>query len=93
MYSVYILLSKKDGKRYIGSTSDLVRRIAEHNNRLVVATKYRRPLTLIYSEVFVTEKEARIRERYFKIHKGYNELKKLFTGLSYTGSTRALGAR
>lgn len=34
-YFVYILASKKNGTLYIGSTSDLIRRIHEHKNKVV----------------------------------------------------------
>ena len=36
MCYVYILLSKKDGELYIGSTPDLKKRIEKHNNGLVL---------------------------------------------------------
>jgi putative endonuclease len=65
-YIVYILKSKKDGKRYIGFTEDLERRLFEHKSGLVKSTKYRRLLTLIYHEEFETKSEAMAREKYFK---------------------------
>ncbi|MBX4204968.1 MAG: GIY-YIG nuclease family protein [Candidatus Doudnabacteria bacterium] len=77
MYHVYILQSLKDRKRYIGSTNDLNRRVEQHNKGLVFSTKSRLPLRLIYTESYEIEADARKRERYFKTHKGYNELKKL----------------
>ncbi len=79
-YQVYILFSDKDKRRYIGSTNNLDRRLAEHNKGLVVSTKYRIPLKLIYTESYASESEARNRERFLKTHKGYNELKKLLVG-------------
>jgi putative endonuclease len=77
MYYTYILLSEKDHERYAGSTNNLSRRLDEHNQGKVQSTKNRRPLKLIYFEEYQTEKEARCREKYFKTHKGYNELKKI----------------
>ena len=74
---VYILLSKKDGKRYVGSTNNLKRRMKQHAEGKVVSTRNRRPLILIYKEVFEDKSEALQREKYFKTHKGYNELKLL----------------
>ncbi len=70
MYYVYVLKSIKDGKRYIGFTDNLERRISEHNYGKVKSTKNRRPLALIYSEEYSTKKEAMSRERFFKTGKG-----------------------
>jgi putative endonuclease len=77
MYTVYILRSKKDNKRYIGITSDLKERIFEHNNGLVRSTKSRRPLTLIHSELFKSKTEARSREKFFKSGHGREYLKEV----------------
>ncbi len=66
MYSIYILLSKRDGRLYVGCTSDVDERIIRHNNGHVKATKFRRPLELIYKEEFVDKSEAFSRERFFK---------------------------
>lgn len=76
-WSVYILLSKKDFKTYCGSTNDLVRRVAEHNNGSVTATKNRRPLEIINVEKFETEINARQKEQYFKTSSGRKKLKVL----------------
>ena len=75
-YYIYILLSEKDGKRYIGYTSDLKRRIEEHNNSLVESTKHRRPLRLIYYEACLNEEDAKKREKYFKSQWGYKFINK-----------------
>ncbi len=52
MYYVYLLFSDKDSKFYTGSTNDLKRRLQEHNVGNVKSTKHRRPLKLIYYEVY-----------------------------------------
>ncbi len=77
MFYVYILVSEKDQKKYIGSTNNLECRLSEHNNGKVISTKYRRPLKLIYTEQYKDEKDARRREHLLKTHKGYNILKKI----------------
>ena len=83
---LYILKSEKDKKRYIGSTNNLKRRISEHNSGKVPSTKGRRPFVLIYKEEFTAEIDARLREKFFKTHKGFNTLKKiLLTGSSSVG--------
>jgi putative endonuclease len=51
MHYVYVLLSQKDDKFYIGFTSDLERRLKEHNDGKAQSTKSRRPLKLLYYEL------------------------------------------
>jgi len=70
MFYVYILLSQKDYKRYIGFTDNLERRIVEHNSGLVKSTKNRRPLTLSYFEKFENKTDALKREKVIKAKKG-----------------------
>jgi putative endonuclease len=68
MYYVYVLKSKKDGKLYIGLTNDLKKRLREHNKGLTLSTRYRRPLSLIYYEAYLSPKDARIRGQKLKIN-------------------------
>ncbi|MEJ5351107.1 MAG: GIY-YIG nuclease family protein [Melioribacteraceae bacterium] len=70
MFYVYVLLSLKDFKRYIGFTENLHRRLWEHNSGLVKSTKNRRPLKLIYHESFSSKHEAMMREKFFKSGRG-----------------------
>ena len=67
MFYVYILGSKKDKDLHIGSTSDLKRRIIEHNSGKVPSTKPRIPFVLLYYEIYKTEQEARNRESRLKL--------------------------
>ena len=46
-YYVYVLYSKKDGKRYTGITKDLEQRLRMHKNGEVLSTRNRRPLVLV----------------------------------------------
>jgi putative endonuclease len=69
-YTVYIIRSTKDNKRYIGCTRNILRRLDEHNNGLVKSTRNRRPLELIYTEGFENKSDAIARERFFKSGKG-----------------------
>jgi putative endonuclease len=80
-FFVYLLLSDKDKRTYIGSTDNLERRFAEHNNGKTPSTKNRRPLKLIYKEEFETLPDARAREKYLKTRKGRSELKLIFDKL------------
>ncbi len=78
MYYVYFLKSEKDNHLYIGRTNNLERRLKEHNNGRVIATKSRRPLVILGYEAFDTEKESVEAESNWK--KGYKreELKKKY---------------
>ncbi len=66
MFTVYVLRSLRDGKRYIGMTQNLALRIQQHNQGCEFSTKGRRPFVLVYREEWKTLPEARIREKYFK---------------------------
>ncbi|MBI5021890.1 MAG: GIY-YIG nuclease family protein [Ignavibacteriales bacterium] len=46
--TVYVLRSLSDNKRYVGMTSNLAKRFAEHNSGKVISTKSRRPSILTY---------------------------------------------
>ena len=70
MYYVCILLSKKDNKRYIGMTSNIERRLFEHNSGLVKSTKYRRPLELTHHFEFDNKSDALAFEKKLKSKKG-----------------------
>ena len=67
MNFVYILKCA-DRSLYVGSTNNLKKRLEQHNNSKWGAhyTKIRRPVTLKYSESFLTLKEARKREAEIK---------------------------
>lgn len=62
-YYVY-LLECADGTLYTGSTTDVERRLTEHNESPKGAgyTKSRRPVKLLYSEDCGTQSEAQKRE-------------------------------
>ena len=69
-FYTYILESLLDGKRYIGYTNNLRRRIEEHQKGYSFATKFRRPFKLIYFEGCLNENDAKRRERYMKTTQG-----------------------
>ena len=66
MFYVYILVSKKDRKLYVGYTEDLQRRMKEHNKGRSFATKPRRPFILVYYESYLTRTDAMKRENMLK---------------------------
>jgi putative endonuclease len=77
MFKVYILKNNLTGKHYIGSTNDLVRRIAEHNRGQTKSTKRKGIWKIIYTEDYDTALGAKRRERLIKSYKGGNAFKKL----------------
>ena len=67
MYFVYILKCN-DGSLYTGITTDLERRIDEHNSSKLGAkyTKVRRPVKLAYQKKFADRSTAMIEEARIK---------------------------
>ena len=65
-YFVYILLSEKDNKLYVGCTHNFEQRLRDNNSGKVDATKTRRPFIVIHTEEYVDKTEAFNRERYLK---------------------------
>lgn len=77
MYYVYLLFSNSTSKYYIGSTEDLKRRFAEHNELKNIATKSGAPWSLEYYEAYKTKEAALLREQKLKHHgKGLYEIKR-----------------
>ncbi|MDP2861010.1 MAG: GIY-YIG nuclease family protein, partial [bacterium] len=62
MFYVYILISEKDRRYYIGCTHDIGLRLKKHNNGEVCSTKHFRPWKLIYHEEYTTLSDSRKRE-------------------------------
>jgi putative endonuclease len=65
-YYVYVLLSEKDGNWYTGYTSNLKRRLGEHEAGNTPSTLHRGPWRLIYFEGSLNVMDAQARERYLK---------------------------
>ena len=77
MYYVYVLQSlKKSSWLYKGSTSDLKRRIAEHNAGKNFSTAPYAPFKLIYYEAYMLKSDAEAREKYLKTSMGMRVIKK-----------------
>lgn len=63
---VYILKSRKSEKLYIGYTSDLRKRMIDHNSGGTRFTSRVNDWSLIYIEVFVSKQDAIKREKSLK---------------------------
>jgi putative endonuclease len=92
MFYVYILYSLKSDKYYIGMTSDVLRRVAEHNDtsRENKYTKKHLPWELkLFFEISDSRGDALIVERFLKNQKSRTFLEKLIAekdNLSYFNS-------
>ena len=67
--SVYILRNRKSGRHYIGSATDLQRRLADHQRGNTRSTRGG-VWKLVYSEALPSLSSARRREREIKSYKG-----------------------
>lgn len=77
MAYIYILKSVHHLKTYTGSTSNLERRLAEHNAGYGNFSKRYMPWKLVYSEQYDSLSEARAREKYLKSAAGRKFIKKI----------------
>ncbi len=74
-YYVYVLQSKKDSNFYVGYTSNIKRRLQDHESGRVHSTKARRPLKLVYWEGCLNRSDATKREKYLKSSWGKRYIK------------------
>jgi len=74
-YCVYVLFSLKDKLLYIGYSTNLEKRLVDHSKGYSEATAPRRPFILLFCEYYLTMKDAKRREGYFKTTAGKKALK------------------
>ncbi len=77
MFVTYILQSEKDGSYYIGSTSNIEKRLIKHNKGGSKYTKIKIPWVVVYKEMYNTLSEAKKREYYLKSLKSKVAIEKL----------------
>lgn len=80
MHYVYMLRSIRDGRFYTGYTTNLEKRLGEHNAGKVFSTKNRYPLELMYYEACRHKEDALRRERYLKTTYGKRYIKNRIRG-------------
>ncbi|WP_425420145.1 GIY-YIG nuclease family protein [Phaeodactylibacter xiamenensis] len=68
MYYFYVLYSLKDNRLYKGATSNLLRRLQQHNAGGTRSTKHRRPLILLYFEEYAEQSPPRYHESAGRSH-------------------------
>jgi len=78
-FFVYIIKSE-EGFIYTGSTSDLEKRLFQHNNKLAGWTKRGNNWKVIHSEIFDSLSEARKREKWYKSGAGRDMIKSFLSG-------------
>jgi len=83
-YYVYILQSLKNSSLYIGCTSDLRKRLQEHNRGLNFSTKPFMPWQLIHYEADLNKEDATRREKYLKTNQGARLLKRMLKEYFYS---------
>jgi len=71
---IYLLLLK-DSDIYTGFTSDLKRRLKQHESGGVISTKHKRPVKLVHYEAYLEKEDAKRRERFLKSSDGKKLLK------------------
>ena len=76
MYYAYVLKSIVQEYFYKGNCQDIEKRMLQHNSGMTESIRPYIPFELFYFEEFKTEKEAIVREKYFKSAAGRRFLKK-----------------
>lgn len=74
---VYVLENKETNRYYVGSTSDINRRINQHKKGYTRTTRVLRTTELVYTETYNTIEEARKREKQIKSYKSKKYIKSL----------------
>ena len=85
---VYVIRSQVDGTLYIGISSRLRRRIAEHNSGACRSTRGKRPWVLVHREEYPDHRTARERERLLKCGAGRDWLRGFIEGEDRRTRTR-----
>ena len=77
MFYFYVLISLQTKNLYFGSTSNLKKRLIEHNSGTEQSTKHGMPWEIVYYEAFSSQVDALRREKQIKKFKSsYGFLKK-----------------
>ena len=76
-YYVVVLRSDKFEHNYFGFSSDVERRIIQHNTGHTKSTKPYRPWRLLFAEAYSSKNEAIEREKFLKSGQGREYIKKV----------------
>lgn len=85
MWFVYALYNLDNDKIYVGETSNLDRRLEEHNQKRGnhYTAKISGSWSIIYNEEVVDRNQALVREKQLKSHKGRDFVKQFIPVESY----------
>ena len=76
---VYVLKSQNNWRFYVGMTTNIEKRVREHNSGYTKSTKGYTPWLLFFFEEYETREEARKREIYLKSGIGKEKIKELWS--------------
>ncbi|MFN8153426.1 MAG: GIY-YIG nuclease family protein [Bacteroidia bacterium] len=80
MFYVYFIYSARLDRYYVGYTSDLQKRLNDHNCGISAFTSKSKDWVLVYQEAFESREEAAERERIIKKKKSRKYLEWLIAG-------------
>lgn len=83
-------MSLVDGQIYVGLTSDLRKRLREHNQGLNLSTRRHKPWKIIYYEACLNKKDAVRREGYLKTTQGRRLLNRRLKEYYYENKSKDL---
>ncbi len=78
MYKVYVIKSINFDWIYVGMTTDIERRLHDHNVGYNKSTKAKAPYSLLFVEEYPDSSSARNREKYLKTTVGKRFIRKNF---------------
>lgn len=78
MYYTYIIQSEKDLSYYVGSTSDLIKRLEDHNRGQTKYTSSKTPFKIVWYCAFSQKKKSLDFEKYLKHGSGFAFARKRF---------------
>jgi putative endonuclease len=79
-YYIYILKSLHDSSCYIGFSTNVLRRLEEHNQGLSQYTRTKTPWVVVYVEEHATKTEALKREKFLKAQRNREFYDRLISG-------------
>ena len=82
MWYVYVIYSESSSQFYKGITSNIEKRLDEHNKGYNKSTKAYLPWQLVLEEEYESRMEARKREKYLKSGVGREYIKKYWSSSS-----------